>query len=76
MNYEAILEMNEWSYVDILETVPRSSRWARFSFSIPYNTGNYKVRVVHHGTEGNAEGITQLSTFMDCSWCFGVDVTC
>jgi hypothetical protein len=55
--------------------MPGSRSRASFSFAVTNNAGNDKMRIVHDGTEGDTESITEFTTFMNGPRGFSIDMT-
>jgi hypothetical protein len=61
--------------VEVLVGVPGGSGRTSLTFSIT-NYGNSDViRLVHNGTVGNGQTVTELTTLVDRTWGLGVDLT-
>jgi hypothetical protein len=50
-------------------------RWAGLCLPITNDAGDNKVRIIHHGTEGYTQSISQFTPFVDAARCFSIDVT-
>jgi len=76
--------------VDVLDGVPGAATVSRVLYSegadlrcsrttlglaISNKAGNNQVWVIHNCTERDSQRVTQLTTLVDGSWGFGVDVT-
>jgi hypothetical protein len=55
--------------------VPGGGGWTSLGFTVTNNACDDEVWVVHDGTESYAECIPELTTFVNGSWSFGVNVT-
>ena len=45
------------------------------SFTVAHDTRDDKVGFIHHRSEGHAQCITKLASFMDAAGNFGIDMT-
>lgn len=76
--------------VDVLDGVPGTTTVSQVSCSgeidlrcsrttlgltISNNAGDNQVWVIHDCTKRDSQRVTELTTFMDGSWGFGIDVT-
>lgn len=55
--------------------VDERSSGSSLGLSITYYTGHYQIRFIHDGTKGHSESIAKLSSFMNSTRGFSVDVT-
>ncbi len=62
-------------WVDVLVCVPGSGSGTCFGLTVTDNAGNDEIGFVHDGTEGDAEGVPKLTTFVDGAWSSSVDMT-
>jgi hypothetical protein len=63
-----------FGWVDVLEAVPCCSSRTCLCFSVAYDAAHDEVWVVHDGTKGSTEGVPELTAFVDCAGCFGIDM--
>lgn len=79
-NLEAV-NVNDWedsarlSGVNVLESVPRCGSGAGLGFTVTDDAGYDEVGLIYDCSEGDTERVSQLSTFMDSTRSFGIDVT-
>jgi hypothetical protein len=62
------------SRVDILDSMPSGSGGASLCLTVTDDAADDEVWVVHDGAEGDAEGVAELTTLVDGSWSFCVDM--
>lgn len=60
--------------IDILVAVPCGRGRTSFRLTVADDASNHEVWVIHDRTKGNREGVSELATFVDGAWCFGIDV--
>ena len=55
--------------------MPGSGSGAGLGLTITNDAGDDEIGLVHDSTEGNAQGVSELTTLVDGSWSFCIDVT-